>query len=192
MIEDAQTDTANIHLAISKNTRRMIALDSLSALCANYDPSKKNDSVLYRLYRVGLVHPEIVSPTERTLLQLKNSGGMRLIKKKAAVDSIILYDDAAKKLADQQAYYERYQNETVGLGLQMFNFQFFRFGAISSKMKVTDAILLSQDKTKLIQFANSIAIYAAVVSFYNVRLREMDSHAISLMQTLKKGISLRQ
>jgi hypothetical protein len=186
MIEDAQTDTVNFHVAISKNTRRMLALDSLSALCANYDPAKRNDSVLYRLYRVGLIHPDIVSPTERTLLQLKNSGGMRLIKKKTAVDNIILYDDAAKKLADQQAYYERYQNESVVMGLQVFNFEFFKFGAISSKREFTDVRLLSQDKIKLIQFANCIAIYTGVVNFYNTRLQEMDDHAISLIQNLKK------
>jgi hypothetical protein len=51
---------------------------------------------------------------------------MRLIRKKAAVDSIIAYDDMAKKLADQQAYYERYQNESVNSSLELLNFKYYQ------------------------------------------------------------------
>jgi hypothetical protein len=110
MIEDAQTDTANVRAAVAQNTNRVLRLDSLCTYCFNYAGTPKEDQEIYRLYRYALVHPSIISPTERTLSQLKNSGGMRLIRKKQAVDSIISYDDISKKLADQQAYYERFQN----------------------------------------------------------------------------------
>ena len=100
MIEDAQTDTANIHTAFSFNKQRVLYMDSLQQLCFNYEVSKNYDSLIYLFYREALVHPDVVSLTERTLLQLKNSGGMRLIRKKAAVDKILLYDDAGRKLKD--------------------------------------------------------------------------------------------
>ena len=123
MIEDAKTDTANFQKQIELNTFRYKRLDTLAFLCLNYDASGKNDENIYRLYRYGLAHPAFVSPTERTIQQLKNAGGMRLIRKKAAVDSIILYDDLSKKLADQQAYYELYQNKSIDIGTQVMNFQ---------------------------------------------------------------------
>ncbi len=40
-------------------------------------------------YMVGLRHPDFVSQTDRTLSQLRNAGGMRLISKKTTADSII-------------------------------------------------------------------------------------------------------
>ncbi|HLK30961.1 MAG TPA: hypothetical protein VKT28_20455 [Puia sp.] len=43
--------------------------------------------------KFGLIYPTFISPTERTIQQLKNAGGMRLIRKKAAVDSIIQKTD---------------------------------------------------------------------------------------------------
>ena len=53
---------------------------------------------------------------------------MRLIRKKAAVDSIIAYDDMAKKLADQLVYYERYQNESVNSSFELLNFKYYQSG----------------------------------------------------------------
>ncbi|HEY2726946.1 MAG TPA: hypothetical protein VGI61_07220 [Parafilimonas sp.] len=197
MIEDAATDTANIRQAIELNKNRIMHLDSLTLLCANYDASKKMDAEMYRHYKPGLVHPAFISPTERTIQQLKNAGGMRLIRKKAAVDSIILYDDVAKKLADQQAYYELYQNKSMDLGVQIFNYLRFGFGAAGANLKnFTDkdstVKLLTTDKVKLMQFANEISVYEGVVHFYNVRLQEMNAHAVNLINTLKKEYRLNE
>src|SRR5580704_8643047 len=154
MIQDAATDTANIRIAVQLNEKRVIHLDSLCTICFNYNATPNEDAEIYRLYRYGLVHPDFISPTERTLLQLKNSGGMRLIRKKAAVDSIIAYDDMAKKLTDQQAYYERYQNESVNSSLELLNFKYYQSGLTRTAPKnpATDYAsvqMLNRDKTKV-------------------------------------------
>src|SRR5579862_6225121 len=190
MIEDARTDTANIQNAIRLNNKRSYYLDSLGTICNNYDVARYADSTIYILYRAGLVHPSFVSPTERTLLQLKNSGGMRLIRIKEAVDSIIMYDDAAKKLIDQQAYYEMYQNKSVDLAIQIFDFQYFNFrnkkGLLANGKSYSGVTMLSRDKIKLMAFGNLIDLYNGVVNFYTVRLQEMNDHAVNLINTLKK------
>ncbi|HSZ84538.1 MAG TPA: hypothetical protein VK787_00820 [Puia sp.] len=195
MIEDAATDTANIRIAVQLNEKRITHLDSLCTVCFNYSATPNEDAEIYRLYRYGLVHPAFISPTERTLLQLKNSGGMRLIRKKAAVDSIIAYDDMAKKLADQQTYYERYQNESVNSSLELLNFKYYQSSLAGARSKnlATDyasAQMLNRDKTKVIQLGNRIAIYKGVVDFYNIRLLEMNDHAVNLISTLKKEYHL--
>ena len=51
--------------------------------------------------------------------------------------------------------------------------------------------IINNDKEKLIQFGNIIAIYAGVVDFYNVRLQEMNEHAINLINTLQKEYNLK-
>jgi CRISPR/Cas system-associated endonuclease/helicase Cas3 len=191
MIEDAATDTANIRIAVQLNEKRIIRLDSLCSTCFNYIATQNQDEDIYRLYRYGLVHPDFINPTERTLLQLKNSGGMRLIRRKAAVDSIIAYDDMAKKLVDQQAYYEHYQNESINSSLELLNFKYYQSYHTGLKFKnsasdYTSAQLLNRDKTKVIQLGNRIMLYKGVVDFYNARLMEMNIHAVNLITTLKK------
>jgi hypothetical protein len=187
MLEDVQTDTFNIHTAFELNKKRVLRLDTLASLCFNYNASEKKDADIYRLYRSALAHPDFISPTERTLAQLKNSGAMRLIRKKAVIDSIVLYDDLAKKLADQQVYYERYQNESVQSSFQLINFSYYNFGRpITGNIHLYDsARLLSTDKLELIEFGNRINVYEGVVAFYNNRLQETEEHAITLIKTLK-------
>jgi len=195
MIEDAATDTANIRIAIQLNEKRINHLDSLCTICFNYSAAPNQDVDIYRLYRYGLVHPAFISPTERTLLQLKNSGGMRLIRRKTAVDSIIAYDDMAKKLADQQAYYERYQNESINSSVELLNFKYYQSFRTGMNLKnlATDypsAQLLDRDKSKVIQLGNRITVYMGVVDFYKARLMEMNMHAVNLITTLKKEYRL--
>jgi hypothetical protein len=194
MIEDAQTDTVNIHEAIRLNERRSYYLDSLVNICNNFESSNGEDSTIYKLYQKGLIHPSFVSPTERTLLQLKNSGGMRLIRIKSAVDSIILYDDAAKKLIDQQAYYELYQNKSVDIAVQIFDFQYFNFRNRKTKFANSktygNAKLLSRDKMKLMELGNVVHLYDGVVNFYIIRLQEMNDHAVNLINTLRKDYQI--
>ena len=113
MIEDAQTDTANIQAALDLNRKRILSLDSMAKSCFSYGYAGISDSVLYHFLPRCWRHPDFASPTERTMLQLKNAGGMRLISKKIAADFIIAYDDFGKKLVNQQTYYERYLNEIV-------------------------------------------------------------------------------
>lgn len=197
MIEDAKTDTANIRQAITLNSNRIMHLDSLTLLCGDYKAAENIDAQMYRHYKPGLIHPAFISPAERTIQQLKNAGGMRLIKNKTAVDSIVLYDDIAKKLVDQQAYYELYQNKSIDIAREIFNFQrFFGFGAVNASFrnfsdKDSSVKLISSDKEKLLQFGNTIEVYAGVVNFYNVRLKEMNGHAINLIKTLQKEYHLK-
>ncbi len=195
MIEDAKTDTANLHATIASNTLRSERLDTLASLCLNYDVTGKDDETIYRLYRYAVVHPAFITPTERTIQQLKNAGGMRLIRNKAAVDSIILYDDMSKKLADQQAYYELYQNKSIDIASQILNFQYLRsqrtvISAIDSIVTASGKKLVNRDKLKVMEFGNKLSVYGGVVYFYTVRLQEMNEHAIHLIQTLQKEYHL--
>jgi hypothetical protein len=191
MIEDAKTDTANIQEAIALNTNRAQQLDTLSFLCQNYDISGKDDENIHRLFRYSKKHPDFITPTERTILQLKNAGGMRLIRNKKAVDKIILYDDMTKKLADQQAYYELYQNKSIQIGAQIMNFQ--NLGMRKSGLQINTEKpkkLINRDNLKLIEFGNTVQQYQGVVSFYVVRLKEMNERAIQLIETLQKEYHL--
>ncbi len=191
MIADAETDIINLDKAIAENNTRVLHLDSLANLCLNYDDLKVENYELYKHYIYGLYYPDFVTLTERTISQLKNAGGMRLIRNKVAADTIVLYDGMMKKLSDQQAYYELYQNNSVSLASKIFNFQRFGFSAMAPPLKDPARAqeyfrLISSDRALLAEFGNTVLFYAGVVQYYNDLLMESRGHAAYLIATLKR------
>jgi hypothetical protein len=194
MIEDAKTDTVNIHTAIAYNTTRIYRLDSLSKKCFNYTPPSNDDAEIYRLFFPSLRHPDFVSPTERTMTQLKNAGGMRLLQKKIAADSILQYDDFAKKIINQQAWYEIMLRELVDAGMPLFNFKYqtaIDLATLKPMVPSYDAAkLVFTGKASLIELGNRALMYRNVVIFYIRLLQEGEQHAVNLIQTLEKEYPL--
>jgi hypothetical protein len=191
MIEDAKTDTTNIQRAITINTKRVYKLDSLANKCFNYNQSKNDDPSMYRLFLTCLRHPDFVSPTERTMTQLKYSGGMRLLQNKIAADSILQYDDFAKKLTNQQEWYENMLKELFEPGEKIFNFKFNPAVDLAKLVPTTNmssfdsAKLNITDKSVLIELGNKAIMYRNVVIFYIILLHEGEQHAANLIQTLQ-------
>lgn len=191
MIEDARTDSARIQICIQENRFRVRALDTLSRWLTHYEKQVIPDPEIYRLYLIGLYHPDFVTPTERTMTQLKYAGGMRLIRKKAAVDAMVQYDDMAKNLIDQQAFYELYQNSSIEQSFKLLNYKEFGFNEKGAAPAIArTARLLDHDPVKIIEFGNRVTTYMGVVIFYNVRLEEMQRQSARLIQTLKKEYKL--
>ncbi|HEY5327433.1 MAG TPA: hypothetical protein VIJ27_10575, partial [Mucilaginibacter sp.] len=125
MIQDAKIDTAKIQMVLKLNSKRILALDSAASLCYYYDGTGSSDGEIYRQFGQAVYYPDFVYLTERTMSQLKNAGGMRLIRKKAAVDSIILYDDFSKKLLTQQEAYGTYLGGLEELLVKMLNYGYY-------------------------------------------------------------------
>jgi hypothetical protein len=190
MIVDAKTDTVNIHAAILLNTKRIYRLDSLAKRCFNYGTPDNTDAEIYRLYFLCLSHPDFVSPTERTMTQLKNAGGMRLIRKKIAADSILQYDDFAKKIINQQAWYENMLKELVDQGMPLFNLKYYPAVDLATLKPIIStfdsAKLVSNLKTTIIELGNRASFYKNVVVFYMRLLQEGEIHAVNLIKTLEE------
>ncbi len=188
MIEDAQIDISNIERVSKANKRNLLYVDSLATACYNYENGKSNDYEIYRLYRHLLSSTEALKPTERTLLQLNNSGGMRLIRNKASADMIIFYDGFEKDIKGQQEVANKLKYEFANTSFELFNFKYFNLGRDVSVSH--DAKLLNNENIKLTQFANRIAIYGGVLTKYNFDLKEMNENALKLINTLQKEYHL--
>jgi hypothetical protein len=194
MIEDAKTDTANIHTAISFNMKRISRLDLLANKCFNYGAPGNSDADIYRLYFTCLRHPDFITPTERTMTQLKNAGGMRLLRKRVAADSILKYDDFGKKIINQQAWYENMLRGLIDHGMPLFNFKYYPTvdpATLKPIISTYDsAKLVVNNKTTLIELGSRASIYKNVVVFYIRLLQEGEQHAVNLIQTLEKEYQL--
>lgn len=188
MIEDAQIDTANISKVIKENKSKLIYVDSLATSCYNYDSKKNNDYDIYRFYREILSADNVLKPTERTLLQLKNSGGMRLIRNKTSNNSIIIYDGVERDVLKQRERVDKAVDDFVNASNELFNFKHYNTSAYQGVSE--KAILLNHDNLKLIAFANRISSYGATLSQYNFQLKTMNENALKLMNTLRKEYHL--
>ena len=186
MIEDAMTDTANIHAAIPLNLERAGYADSLSIACLNYRGTQPENTKIYETHRNCIYRPDLVYPTDRTLFQLKNSGGMRLIRKKKAAESIIAYDNSGKRLINQQTYYETYLNDLTNSSAQLMNFLVLWGHSRKEVHPYDTAKLINPDRLKLMEMGNIAVIYKGVLLQYINRLKEMEKESVVLINTLKK------
>src|SRR5262245_35061766 len=90
MIEDLQSDTAGLRVSFNLAERQLLVLDSLLDLVNNQPMNQEN---IRRLYMLGINSGRVVQVLfeNRTSSQLKNSGAMRLIRKRRIADSILRY-----------------------------------------------------------------------------------------------------
>lgn len=91
LIQNLQADTANINRTLLSNQRKQAAWDSLLTLAGENLATSSNTSRFYSYFLQGTFIPTF-RPTNATIVQLKNSGNLRLISKKEVVDSILRYD----------------------------------------------------------------------------------------------------
>ena len=196
LLEDVKTDQKNIQIAIQANDHRKSMLDSLSQLCFNYEDKKSNLIEFYRYYIVILNRPDFFTPNELTIQQLKNAGGMRLIKDKEVVQEIFKYDLNHKKLLDQQKYYVKYQNNCINLGMKIVSSQPLQ--KMKANYKKTGKMVLDVSTLKLVQkdplilteFANIVSMYGGIVEYYNMLLKETIQQSESLISKLESAYQI--
>lgn len=101
MIEDLKTDTTNINAHAVYRKDRRHRLDSLTLMLKLPDYSNYTGLIYY--YARWVPRTTFFNSTDRTIQQLKNAGGMRLITNHVASDAIMAYD-AQVKIVNTQSY----------------------------------------------------------------------------------------
>jgi hypothetical protein len=99
-IEDLKTDTATINRNILFRKQKGEQMNSLMLLLSS-QKIKGYESDLYYLGRM-LVRTNRFQSNDRTIIQLKNSGSLRLIRNEQAADSMISYQKMVELLVTNQ------------------------------------------------------------------------------------------
>jgi len=90
LVEDLKSDTLQSNKVLIFLDGRIAGVDSL--ITALSSPGViENSNNAYRLWSRSIGFPDFIS-NDRTIQQLKNSGGLRLIRNKAVSDRIMKYD----------------------------------------------------------------------------------------------------
>jgi hypothetical protein len=134
--------------------------------------------------------------TERTLKQLANAGGFRLLKKEDA-DSINSYEDRFNNFQDfQTTIYQESQNnvrntlntfENFEANAQMYLALSGRLitAASFNKQNVTHPLLFSADKVTLNKYFNELQLYYRVNFNHKRMLLELNAQQIHLIEYFK-------
>jgi len=187
LIEDAKTDLSNFKNTIALNEERINILDSLALKCYNYNIKDKKDPELIIWYLRSLMRPDFVAQTDRTLSQLKNSGGMRLIQDKTKINAIITYEESFERLYNQQVWYEGGLKDLVDVGIPVLNYKYFPKPnkKFDKENFLKDARLLTTDNKLIIALGNRASIYNMLTNSYLDYLKQGKQECLKLIAILE-------
>ena len=200
MISDLKTDTSKL-ASIDNNYRIFIKYQD--SLMKNFKLLEGNFKVPLFLYLSSLSgYPDFIY-TDGTIQQLKNAGGMRLIRKRPAMDSILAYDAAVKEaLIDEEELDKKFYDVQNNRD-QIINFRllFDSTGNSKDPIKITQVltrmqnekvdILLTHDKVALNHFFNSIHSYSFLCSLVKSDMAHTNIKATRLIQYLQKEYDMK-
>lgn len=156
LVEDLTVDTTELKRGIYQVERTRKYSDSALSFLASYKPSTEipihfANHLIIAQQRLSLIN------TDRTSLQLKNAGGMRLIRNKKVANTILAY---WKKIEETHNSLERYL--TIRDAGRMLTFKLYRLPiAYSDSIHLTDrssVAVIDQDPKKWSELANLVAI----------------------------------
>ena len=98
LANDLKADINHLNTIIDNRTKRQVLLDSLMVLLNTPDNKDMRNSIYYQAIQVSRRNPTLFTPNNGTMQQLKNSGGLRLIRKRNIADSIARYDVSTRNM----------------------------------------------------------------------------------------------
>ncbi len=185
-IEDLQSDTAQYNQLIKLFTIKDSVLSTSGDYFNSLFDKSKSKTGLSAIVRHSCGFSDFVY-TDRTIQQIKNSGGLRLIQNRQIADSIILYDEMVRVDLIHQDGMEKYQQETINAHISMIGYK--QFGLIYSSTPlniIPEAVLLTKDTRELNSYFNRIAVFRSNCRAQLGRLGRLRSTATRLITFLKR------
>ena len=191
MIEDLKTDTSNLDDIINGLKLKSSQLDSL---IRGYDEGAANYNAAWarlflRSYRIG--YPDYF-PTDRTIQQLKNAGGLRLIRNETAAKGIINYDALTKDFTAEEQNISQAQKKYMDAITDVWSIKKMYQGAgVSSwtnnrDMIVKDNYWLTTDPVAKEHVFNTLAEFNEAILRQIRFYHQLKKEAIGLIELLTK------
>jgi hypothetical protein len=190
-IEDLKADTAIITKYVKAKIEKRKDHDSLIWYLNSVNPNQYGQ----RIYLLGrqLTRGMNFFPADGTIKQLKNSGGLRLIKNQQASDSILAYDQAIDRILLTQS---RQENEITEIRPMMGKLM---DANVLETMVYGDVIhppsgnpaLRTIDKGFILDFIYAIHQLKGSDALNAVRLQQLKERAIGIILFLKEEYHLK-
>jgi hypothetical protein len=194
LLSDLSADTAALSNGIPLKWRRIGAIDSVFLFFKEHPDAKTISGQLFRTIRRTNFDARFIRNVI-TINQLKNAGGMRLVRNKQIADSISSYDQRCEVTILYNDFYV--ENSVVGnrqfeklfnaadlLPLYIAN----KNGAIIAN--IPDSVIIRINKTELNEQLNFMMLEKAYARQEIERYKELQGRAERLMDLIKKKYHL--
>lgn len=189
MIDDVKEDAIKINKSISFCTEQVAAIDTLIQNIYHRPYTDSSLKMMYYLVRKYAAIRSTVNFTKRTITQLSNSGGLRLIRNKQASDSIVLYQEATLSAETQADYFVGFRMGKVNdFTIKLFDTEYL----MNYDRNTIRNILISKDKIALLnndpqlmkEFANALFFAKGTLLTYIALLERLSLKSVSVSQFL--------
>ena len=191
MIADLKADTLEYADAIRFNTKKMAGLDSM---LEKLNDVSLNPTALYYFMKKYALQTWRVYPSQRTINQLKNAGGMRLIHQQDVSDSINKYDGLINGLLSQDEAIVNYGRAVRDMIWEVFDLNstrpFFNEDAEKILQSGLHLELMTNDSKIIKRFSNRIFSLMGVINGENRLLNGRKADAERLILYISKKYSL--
>ena len=178
--DDLKYDTSHLTAVINNYKEKVNSLNVISKCYDSVLAKSSCKNCLNALYTDSRGFFELRT-SDRTLQQLKNAGGLRLLRSDDA-DSIIAYDNLLRgyKLDETTAFQET-QTAIRDISSELFNYAVVKDGIFTE-----GDLFITDDKIIINKYFNTLNRYAKVSALYIRKLERIRSEAINIMKYFNK------
>ena len=178
--KDLKYDTSHLAAVINNYKMKVRDLDVISKCYDSLLVKLNCKGCLNKLYNSSRGFFELRT-SDRTMQQLKNAGGLRLLSSVDA-DSIIAYDNLIRGYKiDETTTFQETQTAVRDVSSELFNYAVIKDGTFSD-----GEVLVTNDKLIINKYFNTLNRYAKYSAFYIQKLEITKSEAINIMNYFNK------
>ena len=195
MISDLKADSNRLQVIINYNKQNVAGFDSL---LQNIYHKPYNDSSIRTLYYLKETYTLVKGTmlfSKGTISQLKNSGGFRLIRNRAAADSIIKYDLFTERVENQGDGVDYAGKKLLELSVKIFDGEcVVDYNSASNYREILTSnkkfTLLTSDEKLIKEYANLAKFKKDVVINYIRLLTALQNRIPKILEFLEKEYHL--
>jgi hypothetical protein len=192
MLEDLEKDALAMKNESELAVIQYTGLDSLTKIIYEGKLDHFRIRKMYELQRKYL-SPLTLRLINRTELQLKNSGGMRLIRNRQVADSIIYYWGITELLYITEDNINIHREKAKDISFTLFSNKYYKDSEDwSSHMFIGEPELTTRNPAVLSEFANRVSHMRDLLKFNykKRRLERQTGNAITLIKLIKNEYHL--
>jgi len=171
---------------IKKNIDQAKGIYTFLKKLENQDSSKKEINYIYYYSIVYLGTIENFAHTDRTISQLKNAGGLRLIRNKAVSDSIVNYDALVHDVEVNGDICLRFFYDLLGKQRELLNYRLIKSNDFKILLTDPKLKLLKNDDYSIDIYYNNALSFASLLTGYKNKLVVLRKEADNLLRLLEK------
>ena len=193
MVEDLQKDTATFRRIIQRSEVMVKNLDTMTQTLLS---GVLNDSSIKQLYRLNLstLSSNQTSLTDRTSTQLKNAGGLQLIRNSAVVKVLFDYWTAAIEIENNAGNYNELRQNAREKTYGIFSAKYYSATPDGNRFnKSSNPVLMNSDPFVLTELANRLNHLKNSYQFvYIPHLKSESAAAVQLIELIRKKYHLKE